>query len=104
MAACSIYGLPCFQAVGKVGCRVPDPHFINEGNAGDPIPALDPPMALLVILAAAEVPHKIAEIHPGNLVGEEEPEVFSKCRSEDGGCFPSGSVTSIGSPLPPHSL
>ena len=52
---------------------------VNERDAGDPVTMFYFSAALQVVLASGEVPHEVAPVHPVELVGEEELDVFPLC-------------------------
>ena len=51
-------------------------HVVNELDTGNPVAVLYFSAALQVVLASGKVPHKVAPVHPVELVGEEELDVF----------------------------
>ena len=53
---------------------------VNERDTCDPVTMFYFSAALQVVLASGEVPHEVAPIHPVELVGEEELDVFPLCR------------------------
>ena len=53
-------------------------HLIQEGNAGDPVALGEFVAVLVVVLAAGEVPHEVAEPHLAHLVVHEEFKVVAK--------------------------
>ena len=53
---------------------------IDERNSCDPVAMFYFSTTLQIVLASGEVPHEIAPIHPVELIGEEELDIFPLCR------------------------
>ena len=62
--------------------------LINEGNTGDPVTIRYLAMALNIILATREVPHKVTPVHEIQLIGEEETQVLREGRLHHGSHLP----------------
>ena len=52
---------------------------VDERDTGNPVAVFNFSAALYVVLASGEVPHEVAPVHPVELVGEEELDVFPLC-------------------------
>ena len=55
-------------------------HIVDKLDTGNPVAVFDFSATLQVVLASGEVPHEIAPVHPVELVGEEELDVFPLVR------------------------
>ena len=74
-----VVSLVCFQLVGQQ-VLVAIEHIVDERDTRNPVSVFRFAIALYVVLAASEVPHKVSPVHKVALIRQEEAYVLELCR------------------------